>query len=143
MESQTKLRTEIEKVEAKLTEDKLGKIYDNSKTNPNTIREARKRARGCNALEYNTITEDGKQHTEPNENKDHIVNCFEDLYQAREGTEEYKEWTEQITNPVKIALRNSTATPTPTPPSQEEMISDKEMQNSIKKKLKRKKTPAP
>ena len=78
----------------------------------------------------------------PNENKDHIANCFEDLYQAREGTEEYKEWTEQITNPVKIALRNPTATPTPTPRSQEEMISDKEMQNSIKK-LKRKKTPAP
>ena len=96
LESQTKLKTEIEIAEAKLTEEKLGKIYENSKTNPNTIWEARKKAQRCNTLEYNTVTEDGKEITDPIETKEHIVNYFEELYQAREGTEEYKEWTEQI-----------------------------------------------
>ena len=96
LESRTKLRTEKEKAEAKLTEEKLGKIYENSKINPNTIWEAMKKARGCKSLDYNTVTEDGKQITDPIETKEHIANYFEELYQAREGTEEYKEWTEQI-----------------------------------------------
>ena len=108
LESQTKLRTEIEKAEAKLTEEKLGKIYKNSKINPNTIWEARKKARGCNTLEYNTVTEDGKQITDPIETKEHIANYFEELYQVKEGTEEYKEWTEQIKKTVKMALKNPT-----------------------------------
>ena len=35
---------------------------------------------------------------DPNDTKDHIPNYFEALYQAMEGTEEYKEWTNWTEN---------------------------------------------
>ena len=66
-----------------------------AKINPNIIWKARKRTKGCNSIDYNTITEEGKNLTDPEETKQYIAGYFENLYQAREGTEEYRDWTEK------------------------------------------------
>ena len=54
---------------------------------------------------HNTYTEDGILITDPTETKKkHIANYFEDLYQAREGTEESKCWTKHIKEQVRRSL---------------------------------------
>ena len=40
---------------------------------------------------YDTITEEGKKLTNPEEAKEYIAQYYEQLYQAREGTIEYQE----------------------------------------------------
>ena len=139
MESQKQLREEIEKAEAKKLEDKLEKINSMTKINPNIIWEARKRSKGCSSIDYNTITEEGKNLTDPEETKQCIAGYFENLYQAREGTEEYRDWTEKIKESVKKALTkkgNQQAT------DHQEKITDKEMKTAITK-LKRHKSLGP
>ena len=85
----------------KKIEERLNSLHEKAKINPNTIWEARKRSKGCKTLEYNTYTEDGTPISDPQETKEHIANYFEQLYQAREGTTEYTEWTNKITKYVK------------------------------------------
>ena len=104
--------------------------------NPNTIWETRKRAKGCNGLEYKTTTEEGKYLTDPQETKDHIANYFEELYQAREGTPEYSKWTKIITETVRQALKPQRCE------ADDNEINIKEF-NSVIKKLKRKKSLGP
>ena len=83
MESQKQLREEIEKAKAKKLDEKLEKINSLAKINPNIIWEARKCTKGCNSIDYNTITEEGKNLTDPEETKQYIAGYFENLYQAR------------------------------------------------------------
>ena len=45
----------------------------------------KKTNQGNNELEYNTITEEGKEITNPEETKQHIATYFENLHQARLG----------------------------------------------------------
>ena len=104
MESQRKLRSTIEEAETKMMEMRLNKIHEKAKLNPNTIWEARKRAKDCKGLEYNTYTEEGIQITDPEQTKEHIASYFEESYQAREGTAEYSEWTNRIKTCVHKAL---------------------------------------
>ena len=118
--------------------DKLENLQKKAKINPNTIWEARRRAKGCKGLEYTTYTEEGEQIQDPAKTKEHIANYFEDLYQAREGKEEYETWTKRITRHVQKALRE----PPYTNDDNEEKISTKEMEMAIKK-LKRNKSVGP
>ena len=138
MKSQRELRSEIEMAEKKKIEERLKSLHEKAKINPNTIWEARKRSKGCKTLEYKTYTEDGTPISDPQETKEHIANYFEQLYQAREGTAEYTEWTNKITKYVKNKIEN---VPGPTGNSDEE-ISEKEM-NLVIKKLKRNKSLGP
>ena len=138
IESQRKLRTLIEEAETKMIEDRLENLQKRAKINPNTIWEARRRAKGCNGLEYTTYTEEGEQIHDPVKTKEHIANYFEDLYQAREGKEEYVTWTEKITRHVQNALSE----PPYTKDNNEEKISTKEMEMAIKK-LRRNKSVGP
>ena len=137
-ESQSKLRTKIEEAEAKKIENKLEEIHRKAKINPNTIWEARKRAKASNGLDYPTYTEEGEQITDPNKTKEHIANYFEDLYQAREGKADYKEWTEKITAHVNKTLEETETIAT----SSEDKINTKEMNQTIKK-LQRNKSTGP
>ena len=77
-----------------MMEEKLKKNNSMAKNNPNMIWGARKRAKGYNNIEYDTITGEGKNITDPEETKRYIAGYFENLYQSREGTEEYREWAE-------------------------------------------------
>ena len=105
MESQKKLTEAIENEEARKIEAKLQEPAKKVKMNPTTIWETCKRAKGCNGLEYNTVDENGKCITNPQETKNHIADYSEDLYQAHEGTEEYMEWTNRIREAVEQALK--------------------------------------
>ena len=138
MASQWELRNAIEQANIKTIADRLKKLQEKAKIIPNTIWEARKRAKGCKGLEYNTYTGDGILITDPTETKKHIANYFEDLYQAREGTEEYKSWIKHIEEQVRRSLENPPTDNT----TAEDTISEKEMKYAIKK-LKRKKSLGP
>ena len=105
MESQKKLREAIENEESRKIEAKLQELSMKAKINPDIIWETRKRAKGRNGLDYNTVEENGKRITNPQETKAHIADYFEDLYQARDGTEEYREWTHKIKEAVEQALK--------------------------------------
>ena len=137
MESQKKLREAIENEESRKIEARLQELSKKAKINPNIIWETRKRAKGCNDLDYNTVDEYGKRITNPQETKAHIADYFEDLYQAREGTEEYREWTHKIKEAVEQALKPSLKSA-----ENDQEISSKEF-NTVIKKLKRKKSLGP
>ena len=57
--------------------------------------------RGNNKLEYNTITEQGKELIDPEETKEHIAKYFENLCKAKPGTSEYEESTKNIITAIK------------------------------------------
>ena len=137
-ESQIKLRTKIEEAVAMNIENKLKEIHRKAKINPNIIWDARKRVKASNGLDYPTYTEEGEQITNPNKTKEHIANYFEDLYQAREGKVECKEWTEKITAHVKKTLEEAETRAT----SAEDKINTKEMNHTIKR-LQRNKSTGP
>ena len=67
-------------------EEKLEKINSMAKISPNIIWKGRKRTKGCHSIDYNTVTEEGKNLTDPEKTKQYIAGYFENLYQAREGT---------------------------------------------------------
>ena len=57
-----------------------------------------------NQYEYDLITENDREIQEPEETKEYIAEYCENLYQAREGKDKYKEWTKSIqtkTNELK------------------------------------------
>ena len=137
IKSQRELRSAIEETETKTIENRLEKLYEKAKINPNTIWTARKRANGCQDLDYNTYTEEGKLITNPEETKDHIANYFEELYQAREGTEKYLDWTKKIKEHVRSSLEEP-----PMDHNPEDKINEKEFNQAIKK-LKRNKSLGP
>ena len=102
MKSQIELRKAIERDEENIPNKKL---QEQTKINPNNIWETRKRANGCNGLEYKTIIKEGRHLTDPWEAKKVIADYFEELYQAREGTPEYSKWTKLIKETVHDALK--------------------------------------
>ena len=55
---------------------------------------------------YDTITKDGRKITNPQETKDYIAGYYEQLYQAREGTQEYEKWTNHIKHTVRKNRKN-------------------------------------
>ena len=91
----------IEKYEAEQTEKGIRELINRTKIGPSIIWQVRRQARGNNELEYNTITEEGKEITNPEETKEHIETYFENLCQARPGTQEYEESTRMITVTMK------------------------------------------
>ena len=57
-----------------------------------------------NQYEYDLITEHDREVQEPDETKEYIAEYYENLYQARDEKEKYKEWTKSIqtkTNELK------------------------------------------
>ena len=50
---------------------------------------------------YDTLDTDNQPITDPERAKEHIANYFEELYQARQGEEAYKQWTTHIETKVK------------------------------------------
>ena len=137
IQAQKKTREQIETYEAKKTEERVEAIVRKARVDPNTIWQARKRARPKGEIEYDTITEEGKTILEPEKALEHIANYFENLYQARPGTPEYEDYTQEIIETVRRVTKEYQDKP-----KVAEEITDKEMETAIKK-LKRTKSVGP
>ena len=137
MESLNETQKSNRKRRGKYNKQRFTRRGKKAMINPNTIWETRKRATGCNGLEYDTINEEGRRITDPQETKHHIADYFEDLYQAREGTEEYNEWTKEIKATAQAPLKHHKPIT-----ENDNGISSKEF-NTVIKRLKRKKSLAP
>ena len=137
IETQKRTREMIDKYDTEQTEKRIRELINKTKIDPNSIWQARRAARSNNELEYNTITEEGKELTDPEEIKEHIAKYFENLYQARPGTTEYQASTEMITKTMKEFQENYRK-----PGTEHEPITNKEIDAAIKKP-KRKKSLGP
>ncbi len=139
MTAQADHRKAVELEDKKRTEEKIMRLAKDAKQNRNLIWQIRKKTKTNNELEYNTITEEGKTLTDPEETKKYIQQWYQELYQARPGEPEYKVWTDKITQEVqKIASKHRKEDPT----QGSEPISMKELNSAIKK-LKPKKSTGP
>ena len=73
---------------------KLDTLYRNSRGNrSNVIWEMRRKLNQRKELITQTLTEDGEILQGEEKTNTHVANYYEDLYQAREGQEEYETWT--------------------------------------------------
>ncbi len=139
IKAQKDLHETIDKDDLTKLEERLEKITKEAQRNPNIIWEIKKRASHSNSLEYDTMDEDGNLIKDPEKAKDHVAKYFQDLYQARPGTEEYKWWTDHITTTVRAHIEEYHKT---RENHKEEPITRKEL-NGIIRKLKRNKSTGP
>ena len=124
--AQQTTRTAREEYEAKEAEKRINYLIEKTTIEPNTIWQARKRAKNSN--EYDTITEDGTQLTNPDQTKAYIAHYFENLYQARLGTKEYEDTTKHIKETMENLKQQYHSQKTEDKP-----ISEKELKDTIKR----------
>ena len=99
---QRKLREKIEENNGNQTRLRIEKLIQKGGTKSQNFWTMKKQLESQQEPDpYNTITEEGTKLTNPEEAKEYIAQYYEQLYQAREGTIEYQEWTEEIKNKVK------------------------------------------
>ena len=103
--AQTDIRKEIEKAEQETINTTMEKIIQEGGVKGNRFWKIRKNImRTNNQYGYDLITENDREVQEPDETKEYIAEYYENLYQAREGKDKYKEWTKSIqtkTNELK------------------------------------------
>ena len=99
--AQAELRSAIEEQERSRVTKQLQELIEGGGTKSQKFWDIRRRlTKGNTTLEYDVMTEEGTTLEDPDEAKEHIAQYFENLYQAREGTPEYTEWTEKIKDEV-------------------------------------------
>ena len=102
IDSQTKLRAEIQKIRQEQTRQHVQKIIDEGGTKSTTFwRTKRKICGKTGNADYTTIDEHGNHIEDPEEAKEHIASYYENLYQARECRAGYEAWTEEIKNTIE------------------------------------------
>ena len=99
--SQKRHREEIEQANQDAIEKSIESITHNGNTDMNKFWKIRKNMLSKRQETYDTLDTDNQPITDPERAKEHIVNYFEELYQAREGEEAYKQWTTHIETKVK------------------------------------------
>ena len=99
---QKQLVDELEEIEKQNVQARIKKIIKEGGIRSDSFWKIRKKIlKNSNTDDsYDTITEEGVTITDPEEAKEYIAQYYENLYQAREGKEQYKEWTEKIKNKV-------------------------------------------
>ena len=97
IETQKQLRDEMEKLEKEKIQARINTIIKEGGIRSQSFWKIRKKIlnKAKPKEDYDTITEEDTLLTDPEETKEYIANFYENLYQAREGCEEYKEWTEK------------------------------------------------
>ena len=130
---QNKLRKAVEEAEKGRIKQIMERI-SNSK-DKNEIWKVRKRLLGRSNDDFDTITEEEQLLTNSEETKEYIAQYYENLYQAREESEEGKSWTPVIkeeNNKTEMVARNT----------QVPLISTQEIKKA-RKKLRKKKSCGP
>ena len=93
--AQTNLRKAIEDCEKDKVMKELEEI--NASKDRNHIWKVRKKLLGKKRTTHETRDEEGQLLTDPERAKEHIAKYFEELYRAREVSEEGRAWTKKIT----------------------------------------------
>ena len=108
VQKQKELREELEQMEKLMVEAKVNKLIQEGGIKSDRFWKIRKQIlnKSRQQDDYDTITEEGKTLTEPEETKEYVASFYENLYQAREGTKEYEQWTEHISKTVKEIEKN-------------------------------------
>ena len=90
--AQTDLRKEIEKAEQETINTTMEKIIQEGELKGNRFSKIKINIMRTNKqYEYDLITENDREVQEPDETKEYIAEYYDNLYQAREGKEKYKE----------------------------------------------------
>ena len=133
--SQKTVKTLIEEQLKANTLTKVNRIIKEGGANSNTFWKIRKQLLNHNKNnEYETKNEDGEQIANPQQAKEHIAKYYEDLYQAREGEDSHKQWTEQINKTVNDISKQQDS------PNSSKPFSYDELLNCIKRLKKNKST---
>ena len=94
---QKELRNNIEEYNKQQTKILIDKIKLEGGAKSKTFWDIKRKLTGKGSnKEYPTISEEGREITDPEESKEHIAKYYETLYQAREGRAEYAKSTELI-----------------------------------------------
>ena len=100
-DTQRKLRETLEKYERERIEKITDEISRKGGTNSREFWKIRKRIVKPPNQQYDLITEDGHKIMDSSKHRNYIADYFEELYQAREGSEEYENWTSHIKKMVR------------------------------------------
>ena len=102
MKSTIKLKEEITAFEKERVQQRIHKIIKEGGVKSDSFWKIRKKIlkHAKPDEDYDTITEEGRHLTSPEETKEYIATYYENLYQARPGIEEYQEWTDHIKETV-------------------------------------------
>ena len=124
IDAQKQLREELEKFEKENVQKRIHQIIKEGGVKSNLFWRVRKRVirKSKPEEDYDTITEDDRTLIDPDETKEYIAEYYEDLYQAREGCDEYKEWTEKIKQSVHDIEQEMRGVPDEPDFSAEELI---------------------
>ena len=88
-ETQKTVRDTIEKERTEVLKTKYNRILQEGGIKSQYFWKVRRQILGSNKpLDYDVITEDGTKITDPTESKKHIANYYENLYQAREASQD-------------------------------------------------------
>ena len=111
VQKQKALKEELDHMEKLMVESRINKLIQEGGIKSNRFWKIRKQIlnKAKSQDDYDTITEEGKTLTDPGETKDYITDFYENLYQAREGTEGYDKWTEHI-NETVLKIENDIET---------------------------------
>ena len=137
IDSQKKLRSEIQLIQQEQTRNLVRKIIEEGGTKSTTFWRAKRKICGKQgAADYITIDEKGKPIENPEEAKEHIAEYFENLYKARESRPEYETWTKKIKEEIEKIEQSEEINNKPA------TITQEEIKNTVKK-LKKGKAPGP
>ena len=100
-DTQRKLRETLEKYERERIEKITDEISRKGGTNSREFWKIRKRIVKPPNQQYDLITEDGHKIMDSTKHRNYIADYFEELYQAREGSKEYENWTSHIKKMVR------------------------------------------
>ena len=108
IESQKIHRKEIESAMRINTNETLQKLITNGNIDMNEFWKVRKQIMNKTREDYDIIDENNVCVKDPEKAKTHVADYFEDLYQAREGSNGYEAWTNHIEETVeKITKRDN------------------------------------
>lgn len=99
--SQKELKLQIEADNKAKTQQIANRLIQEGGAKSSNFWKLRKQIIKKKTDSYDTITEDGQKIEDPDQTKEHIANFYENLYQAREGKQEYANWTKTIKETVK------------------------------------------
>ena len=95
-ETRRELRETIHEQEKKNTRKKLNDLIRKGATRAQDFWRERNKINRKDDCNYDTKDDNGNVITNPEKVKEHVATYSENLYQAREGTPEYQEWTKII-----------------------------------------------